>query len=147
MIALAAGIFGIGLIALSLCRALPAALLLMPITGFGMMVQMASSNTTLQAMVDDDKRARVMAFYTMAFMGMAPFGSIMAGALASKVGVPRTLLAGGVCCVLGALLFARKLPVLRELVRPVYARKGVIPEAPPPNGTTGLGTRDTPFFF
>ena len=119
----------------------------MPITGFGMMVQMASSNTTLQAMVDDDKRARVMAFYTMAFMGMAPFGSIMAGALASKVGVPRTLLAGGVCCVLGALLFARKLPVLRELVRPVYARKGVIPEAPPPNGTTGLGTRDTPFFF
>jgi MFS family permease len=147
MIALAAGIFGAGLIGLSLCRALPVALLLMPIAGFGMMVQMASSNTTLQAMVDDDKRARVMAFYTMAFMGMAPFGSIMAGALASRIGVARTLLVGGVCCVLGALLFARKLPVLRELVRPVYARKGVIPEAPPPNGTTGLGTRDTPFFF
>lgn len=112
----AAGLFGFGLIAFSHCTIYPLALALMFITGFGMMVEMAGSNTALQTMVDDDKRGRVMAFYTMAFMGMAPFGSLIAGALAGTIGAPNTLMFGGAFCVIGALLFLRKLPELKECV-------------------------------
>jgi MFS family permease len=128
MIALAAGIFGIGLIGFSFSRILPLSLVLMLVIGFGMMVQMASSNTVLQTIVEDDKRGRIMSFYAMAFMGMTPFGSLLSGYLASKIGAPHTLLIGGITCVFGATFFARKLPALRELVRPIYIRMGIIPE-------------------
>jgi MFS family permease len=127
-IVVACSLFGIGLIAFSLSRVLWLSLALMLITGFGQMVEMASSNTILQTIVDDDKRGRVMAFYTMAFMGMAPFGSLLAGSLAHKVGAPATLFVGGITCMLGALLFSYKLPALREMVRPIYVRKGIMPE-------------------
>lgn len=113
-IPLAAGLFGVGLIIFSQSRVLWLSLLLMLITGFGMMVQMASSNTLIQTVVDDDKRGRVMSFYTMAFMGMAPFGSLLAGGLASKIGAPNTLLIGGIATILGAIVFAVKLPFLEE---------------------------------
>jgi len=89
---------------------------------------MTASNTILQTIVDDDKRGRVMSFYTMAFMGTAPFGSLLAGALASKVGAPNTLLIGGIACILGALVFMRKLPVIRKSIRPIYIRLGILPE-------------------
>jgi MFS family permease len=128
-IPVAAGIFGVGLIAFSRSSVLLLSLALLAITGFGMMVQMASSNTVLQTIVDDDKRGRVMAFYTMAFMGTAPFGSLLAGGLANKIGAPNTLLAGGVACVLGSLLFAGKLPRLRAMVRPIYVQMGIFPDA------------------
>ena len=138
MIPLAAGIFGVGLIGLSSCHVLAYALLLMPVTGFGMMVQTASSNTALQTIVDDDKRSRVMAFYTMAFMGMTPFGSLLSGLLASRIGVARTLFLGGACCVLGGLAFAAKLPVLREMAHPLFAAKQVIQEMPATDAAAGL---------
>jgi len=80
----------------------------------------------LQTIVEDDKRGRVMSFYTMAFMGMAPFGSLVAGGLASKIGAPNTLLIGGVCCVLGSFMFAKKLPLLREMIRPIYVKMGIV---------------------
>ncbi len=128
IIALAAGTFGLGLIAFSLSRFIWLSLLLMVITGLGMMLQMASSNTILQTIVDDDKRGRVMSFYTMAFMGTAPFGSFLAGALASSLGAPNTLIIGGAACIVGAFLFARKLPELRKVVRPIYVKLGIIPE-------------------
>jgi len=86
-----AAIFGFGLITFSLSHYFILSMFLMLITGFGMLMQMTSSNTILQTIVDDDKRGRVMSFYTMAFMGTAPFGSLLAGALASKVGAPTTL--------------------------------------------------------
>jgi len=86
----------------------------MLMTGFGLMVQMALSNTSLQTTVDDDKRGRVMSFYTMAFMGMAPFGSLLAGVLAHRIGAPNTLLLGGLACVAGALIYARNLPAFRK---------------------------------
>lgn len=127
-IPLAASIFGIGLIAFSLSRVLWLSLALMLLTGFGLMVQMASSNTVLQTIVDDDKRGRVMSFYTMAFMGTAPFGSLLAGGLASRMGAANTLIIGGVCCILGSLSFASRLSILREMVRPIYIRTGIIPE-------------------
>lgn len=123
-----AALFGLGLIAFSLSRLYGLSLFLLFIIGFGMMVQIAASNTVLQTIVDDDKRGRVMSFYTMAFLGMAPFGSLLGGGLASKIGTPMTIMLGGIACVLGAMLFARKLPILREMVRPVYVRMGIIPE-------------------
>lgn len=112
VIPLATGIFGTGLIVFSQSRILWLSLLFMLLTGFGMMVQMASSNTVLQTIVDDNKRGRVMSFYAMAFMGMVPFGSLMAGGLASKIGAPNTLIIGGLACILGSLIFAGKLSFL-----------------------------------
>ena len=124
-IPMAASIFAVGLIGVSLSRILPLSLGLMMVTGFGMMVQMASSNTLIQTVVDDDKRGRVMSFYAMAFMGVAPFGSLLGGAVAGKIGAPYTLLAGGVCCLVGAALIGRRLPLLRDAVRRAAERKGI----------------------
>ena len=125
-IPLAAGIFGLGLIAFSFSRFYLPSLLLMIVTGFGMMFQLASSNTILQTIVDDDKRGRVMSFYTMAFMGTAPFGSLLAGGLAHIIGAPYTILIGGISIILGASVFAYKLPELRKMIRSVYAKLGII---------------------
>ncbi len=128
IIALASAIFGIGLIGFSLSRVFWLSMLLVLIVGFGMMVQMASSNTILQTIADEDKRGRLMSFYTMALIGMAPFGSLLAGGLASKVGAPNTLIIGGVFCILGSVLFTKRLPDLRKIVRPIYVKMGIIPE-------------------
>jgi MFS family permease len=127
-IPLAAAAFGAGLVAFSFSRALWLSMALMVVTGLGFMVQMAASNTVLQTIVDEDKRGRVMSFYTMAFMGTAPFGSLLAGSVADRLGAPQTLLFGGLGCVAGALWFARALPALRRDVRPIYVRAGILPE-------------------
>jgi MFS family permease len=128
IIAISAALFGIGIAAFAFSRILWLSMAILLFSGFGMMVQMASSNTVLQTIVEEDKRGRVMSFYTMSFMGMAPFGSLLAGSLASKIGAPNTLFLGGLCCIIGALIFARKLPSLREKIHPIYAKKGIIPE-------------------
>jgi MFS family permease len=120
--------FGAALMLFSLSASLWLSMGLLLLAGFGMMVLMASCNTLLQTMVEDDKRGMVMSFYMMAFMGMAPLGSLLAGFLAHRLGVHAALLIGGACCVLGSGLFARKLPFLREQVRPVYIKKGIIKE-------------------
>ncbi|HSE25771.1 MAG TPA: MFS transporter [Pyrinomonadaceae bacterium] len=127
-IPITAGAFGAGLIAFSFSRMIWLSLLLMIVTGLGFMVQMAVSNTVLQTIVDEDKRGRVMSFYTMAFMGTAPFGSLLAGTVAERIGAPHTLLFGGIGCILGALWFAQSLPALRRDVRPIYVRIGILPE-------------------
>jgi MFS family permease len=85
----------------------------MVVTGLGMMVQMTSGNIVVQTIVEEDKRGRVMSFYTMAFMGMAPFGSLLAGSLAHRIGAPNTLLLGGLACVAGAVIYARNIPAFR----------------------------------
>jgi MFS family permease len=108
IIPITAGIFGMGLIGFSLSRILWLSLLLMFIAGFGIMVQVASSNTLLQTIVDDNMRGRVMSFFAVSFMGMAPFGSLLAGSLAGMMGVANTLMLGGICCVMGATVYARK---------------------------------------
>ena len=127
-IPMTAAAFGIGLLTFSFTRVMWLALSLMIVTGFGFMVQMAASNTVLQTIVDEDKRGRVMSFYTMAFMGTAPFGSLLAGTVAERIGAPHTLLFGGIGCVLGALWFATSLPSLRRDVRPIYVKIGILPE-------------------
>jgi MFS family permease len=123
-----AAVFGFGLITFSLSHLFLLSMALMLVIGFGMIMQMTSCNTILQTIVDDDKRGRVMSFYTMAFMGTAPFGSLIAGALASSLGAPATLMIGGASCILGALVFARELPELQKKIRPIYIRLGIIPE-------------------
>jgi len=128
IIPLAAGLFGLGLIAFSRSHLLPLSILLMLATGFGMIVEMAASNTVLQTIVDDDKRGRIMSFFTMAFMGMTPFGSLLSGFLAGIIGAQNTLLLGGAACLIGAAVFAGKLPELRKLVRPIYVQKGIVSE-------------------
>ena len=95
VIPMMSALFGAGLIGFSLSRSLWLSLLLLVVTGLGFMVQMAASNTLLQTLVDDDKRGRVMSFYTMSIMGITPFGSLLAGGLASRIGAPHTLLFGG----------------------------------------------------
>ncbi len=127
-IPLAAALFGIGLAMFAMSRSLWLSALLLVITGFGFITQLAVSNTLLQTIVDEDKRGRVMSFYMMAFMGTAPFGSLLAGSVAERLGVPSTLIIGGILCVLAALWFFRLLPELREEIRPIYRRKGILPE-------------------
>jgi MFS family permease len=102
-------IFGLSLAIFSFSRNLWLSLLLLFTGGFGMMIQMGASNTVLQTLTHDDKRGRVMSFFAMAFMGMAPFGSLLAGALASKIGATHTLLLSGLSCLIGSAVFARKL--------------------------------------
>ena len=116
VIPLAAGIFGFGLVAFSFSRFFMLSLILMVITGFGMMMQMASSNTVLQTIVDDDRRGRVMSFYAMAIMGTAPFGSLLAGIAAKVIGTPHTLFLGGICCIVGACFFPWKLPGITKAI-------------------------------
>jgi MFS family permease len=94
-----------------------------------MMQQMAASNTIIQTIVEDSKRGRVMSFYAMAFVGMAPFGSLLAGVLADAIGAPRTVMLSGVCCVAGAVCFATHMPAIRKLIRPIYVDLGILPAA------------------
>jgi MFS family permease len=122
--------FGAGLIGLGLSQTLWLSLTVVALAGFGMMRHLASSNTILQTIVADDKRGRVMAYYSMAFQGIAPFGSLAAGALAARIGAPRTIMIGGAACLCGALWFASRLPALRRVLRPIYAGLGILPEAP-----------------
>ena len=123
-----AALFGTGLVMFSFSRMIWISLVLMFVTGLGFMVQMAVSNTLIQTIVEEDKRGRVMSFYTMAFMGTAPFGSLLAGSIAERIGAPHTLLIGGTGCVIGAIWFYQALPRLRQFVRPIYKEKGIIPE-------------------
>ena len=125
---IAGALFGAGLIAFSFSRWLPLSMVIMVVVGGGMMVQMAASNTLLQTLVDEDKRGRVMSFYTMAFFGMAPFGSLAAGWLGAHVGAPMTVRLGGVVTLVGVAIFLHKLPALRRVVRPIYVRLGILPE-------------------
>ena len=102
---------------------------MMLVTGFGMMQGLTTSNTILQTLVDEKMRGRVMSYYTMAFVGMAPFGSLMAGALAHVIGAPRTVIVSGVACILGGLVFWTRLPAIRRDMRPIYERLGIVPRA------------------
>jgi len=128
VIPMTAGTFGAALIVFAASRQIWLSLLLLVVTGFSFMQQMASSNTILQTIVEHRKRGRVMSFYSMAFQGVAPFGSLIAGATASRIGAPHTLMIGGTICICGAALFAVQLPTLRKLIRPIYVRMGIIHE-------------------
>jgi MFS family permease len=131
VIPIGAGIFGIGLIAFGLSHSLWLSLPMMLVTGFGMMQGITSSNTILQTLVDEKMRGRVMSYYTMAFVGMAPFGSLFAGALARIIGAQNTVIVSGTACIAGAIWFWTRLGPIRKEMRPIYERLGIIPTPPP----------------
>lgn len=128
LIVMASALFGAGLVAFSFSRLLWLSLLLMFFVGLGMMQHMASSNTILQTITPDDKRGRVMSYYTVAIVGMMPFGSLISGAVAAKIGAPAALAMGGACCIAAAGFFGLRLGKLRALVHPIYMKLGIIPE-------------------
>ena len=119
--------FGAGLVAFSLSHVVWLSLLLLPIVGGGMMVETASTNTILQTIVEERMRGRVMSFYTMAFLGTAPLGSLLAGVAADRIGAPMTIFFGGLACVAAGIWFAVRLPAIRVLLRPIYVQKGILP--------------------
>lgn len=127
VVTVSAALFGAGLVGLGFDHIYLLALPLMFITGLGMMQQMAAANTILQTIVDDDKRGRVMSYYTMALVGMAPFGSLLAGAMAHAIGAPRTVIVSGISCALGGLWFWSRMGRIRSHMRPIYQQLGIVP--------------------
>jgi MFS family permease len=128
MIPIAASVFGVGLICFGFSTNLWLSLPLMLLTGFGMMQGLTTSNTIIQTLVDEKMRGRVMSYYTMAFVGMAPWGSLLAGAFAHAIGAPRTVIVSGTVCILGAVWFWSRLPAIRKDMRPIYERLGIVPQ-------------------
>jgi MFS family permease len=128
VIPVAAFAFGTGLILFGLSTRVWLSLLLMLLTGFGMMQGLTSSNTIIQTLVDEKMRGRVMSFYTMAFVGMAPFGSLLAGTLAHAIGAPHTVIICGIACIAGGIWFWSRLPQIRKDIRPIYERLGIVPQ-------------------
>jgi MFS family permease len=120
--------FGAGLIGFGLSHFLWLSLGLMLVTGFSLIQQMSCSNTIMQTIVDEDKRGRVMSFYTMAFVGAMPFGSLIAGAVANQIGAPVTVVCAGSLCILLGFWFLSQLAEIRKAVRPIYAELGILPE-------------------
>jgi MFS family permease len=127
VIAVAACTFGGSLVLFSFSRNMVLSMILLTVVGAGMMVTMASTNTILQTIVEERLRGRVMAFYTMAFLGTTPIGSLIAGMLADRIGPTNTIIVGGVACIAGGLSFAARLPHFRSYVRPIYIERGIIP--------------------
>jgi len=130
VIALCAGGFGVSLIAFAASKVFWLSLILLLPVGFTMMVQMASTNTLLQSMVPDRMRGRVVALYTMMFMGVAPFGAFFAGAIAHHLGAPWTVAIGGVACIAGAAAFGMILPTFRAQAREMLLAQGMVGGAP-----------------
>jgi MFS family permease len=131
MIPVAATVFGIGLVGFGFSNLQWLSLLLMLVIGFGMMQGMTASNTIIQTLVPEDKRGRVMSYYTVAFVGMAPFGSLMAGGLAHAIGAPRTVMLSGIACIAGSLWFWSRLKFIRKDIRPIYEQLGILqPKVP-----------------
>jgi MFS family permease len=130
--------FGAGLVVFSLSRVLWLSLLVLPVVGGGMMVEMASTNTILQTIVGDEMRGRLMSFYAMAFLGTAPLGSLMAGFVADRIGPMNTITIGGVACIIAAGIFGARLPILRAHVRPIYVERGILAAAEIEGGNKSL---------
>jgi MFS family permease len=124
---IAVAMLGGALILFGLSHTLWLSLILMVFVGFGLMQGAAVSNTIIQSLVPEDKRARVMSYYTMAFFGAAPFGSLLAGTLAHRIGAPHTVMVSGAFCVAGSLWFTLELPKIRTIMRPIYEQMGLVP--------------------
>jgi MFS family permease len=127
MLQVATAMLGVALILFGLSHTLWLSLVLMVFAGFGLIQNASVSNTIIQTLVSEDKRARVMSYYTMAFFGAAPFGSLLAGTLAQQIGAPHTVILTGACCIVGAIWFTSELPKVRAVMRPIYQEMGLIP--------------------
>ena len=127
MIHAAVILLGGGLVCFGLSHTLWLSLVTMLFVGFGLLQGLSASNTVIQTLVPEDKRGRVMSYFTMAFVGMAPFGSLFTGALAQRVGVPATMMVNGAACLVGALWLWIELPKIRKIMRPIYVEMGLLP--------------------
>lgn len=123
-------LFGFGLIGLGLSRSFWLSMLMVLAAGAGLMLVMATSNTIIQTLTSEDMRGRVMSYYTMAFVGMAPFGSLLAGTMADRLGVSWAMFISGASILLGAVWFITQLPALRRTIKPIYQQMGIIPVQP-----------------
>ena len=130
VIPIGAGVFGVGLVAFGLSHNQWLSMVMMLVTGFGMMQGVTTSNTILQTLVDEKMRGRVMSYYTMAFVGMAPFGSLLAGAMAHAIGAQHTVIVSGIACIVGGVWFWTQLGAIRREMRPIYERLGIVPRKP-----------------
>jgi len=126
LIVTAAVLFAVGISVFAVSNNVTLSFMSLVVAGFGGITLVASSNTILQTILEEDKRGRVMSLFTVAFLGMAPFGSFGAGAMAGIIGPRETLLVGAACCLVGTALFARNLPKIREKIRPIYIKMGII---------------------
>jgi MFS family permease len=129
MIPTAAAAFGIGLVLFGLSHLVWLSMILLLLVGFGMMQGLTASNTIIQTIVPEEMRGRVMSYYTIAFVGMAPFGSLLAGGLANAIGAPWTVVISGASCILGAAWFTTRMKTVRKAMRPIYEQLGIIPTA------------------
>lgn len=136
LIVFATSVYGVGLMWFSLTSNFYIALIALVVMGYGVMTNMSATNTLLQAMVEDNMRGRVMAFYSMAFMGAMPIGSFIGGYLAGAIGPQHTTLIGGIFALIASGYFYSKLPIIREHARPVLQRKGILP-GPVPRPSSG----------
>jgi len=127
MLQIATAILGVALVLFGFSQSLWVSLLLMVFAGFGLIQNASVSNTIIQSLVTEDKRARVMSYYTMAFFGAAPLGSLLAGGLAQRIGAPNTVILTGVFCIVSSIWFAWERPKIRSAMRPVYQEMGILP--------------------
>jgi predicted MFS family arabinose efflux permease len=102
-------------------------LALIAFVGFGLVQGASASNTIIQSLVSEDKRSRVMSYFAMAFFGAAPFGSLLAGTLAHRIGAPYTVIVTGSFCIAGSLWFVFELPKVNAAMRPIQQEMGLLP--------------------
>ncbi|HVW08675.1 MAG TPA: MFS transporter [Bryobacteraceae bacterium] len=131
MLQIAAALLGAGLVLLGFSHTLWISLALLLVVGFGMMQGPSISNTIIQTLTTEDKRVRVMSYYTAVFFGTTPFGSLLAGTLADRFGPLHTVMVTGTCCLIGALWFTMELPKMRAVMRPIYQEMGLLPVPQP----------------
>ncbi len=130
IISLCSSLLGLMIVLAALSQKTIFSLILFYFGGLSMILTIAAINTMIQTIADEDKRGRVMSFYAMALMGTTPIGNLMAGTIASGIGIPYTLLAGGIITIISGAVFELKRKSLRKYIRPIYIRKGIIPEQP-----------------
>jgi predicted MFS family arabinose efflux permease len=123
--------FGVSLVLFASSRWFWVSFLLLIPVGYCQMLQLACSNTLIQTMVPDHLRGRVMALYSMTFLGMAPFGALGAGAAAARLGAPLTVAIGGVACLAGSLVYRLRLPAFRQEARQLIVAQGMAGGEPP----------------
>ncbi len=127
VIALAPAVSGVGIVAFGVSRTLWFSLLMCFVIGLGSILLISSSNILIQTLVEDDKRGRVMSIFTMSFLGIVPFGNLLMGISAERIGATNTLVVGGALCIAATIIFSQQLPTLRRIVRPVYQKIGILP--------------------
>ena len=127
MLQISSTMLGPALMLFGLSHTLWLSIPLMALVGFAMLQAASVSNTIIQSLVPEEMRARAMSYYTMAFFGAAPFGSLFAGVLADRIGAPHTVIVTGALCLAASVWFSTELPKIRTIIRAVYLQMGLIP--------------------